>query len=226
VGAAVTDAMGRLAPEGLIGIHTNLFVPALGGVMPTDTEQEKRGGRADRRVQGDRLRLLRRAGHAAADDRLRAARIHRRAGGLDARPRHRIAMRRSPAHSSDRQPSGNLTRDHILRQHHAVLADRHRSLGGAVVLGERTGDGKGSGRRPGAAASHDSVRVHNLPRRDLADPAQLGREGIPECRLLQRGRQRWPLRGMGGARAVLAGDTGGVLIAAVARRSLYSSRMM
>jgi pimeloyl-ACP methyl ester carboxylesterase len=41
VGAAITDAMGRLAPKGLIGIHTNLFVPALGGTMPTDTEQEK-----------------------------------------------------------------------------------------------------------------------------------------------------------------------------------------
>ena len=41
VGAAVTDAMGRIAPEGLLGIHTNLFVPALGGVMPSDTDQER-----------------------------------------------------------------------------------------------------------------------------------------------------------------------------------------
>jgi pimeloyl-ACP methyl ester carboxylesterase len=41
VGAAVTDAMGRQAAPGLIGIHTNLFVPALGGTMPTDTEQER-----------------------------------------------------------------------------------------------------------------------------------------------------------------------------------------
>jgi pimeloyl-ACP methyl ester carboxylesterase len=41
VGAAVSDAMGRHAPEGLIGVHTNLFVPALGGNMPTDTGQEK-----------------------------------------------------------------------------------------------------------------------------------------------------------------------------------------
>jgi hypothetical protein len=41
VGAAATDAMGRLGPEGLVGIHTNLFVPALGGVMPTDTEEER-----------------------------------------------------------------------------------------------------------------------------------------------------------------------------------------
>jgi pimeloyl-ACP methyl ester carboxylesterase len=41
VGAAVTDAMGRIAPEGLLGIHTNLFVPALGGIMPSDTDQER-----------------------------------------------------------------------------------------------------------------------------------------------------------------------------------------
>ncbi len=41
VGAGVTDAMGRQAPEGLIGIHTNLLVPALGGTMPTDTDEER-----------------------------------------------------------------------------------------------------------------------------------------------------------------------------------------
>ncbi len=41
VGAGVTDAMGRQVPEGLIGIHTNLLVPALGGTMPTDTDEER-----------------------------------------------------------------------------------------------------------------------------------------------------------------------------------------
>jgi pimeloyl-ACP methyl ester carboxylesterase len=41
VGAGVSDAMGRQAPEGLIGIHTNLLVPALGGAMPTDTDEER-----------------------------------------------------------------------------------------------------------------------------------------------------------------------------------------
>jgi pimeloyl-ACP methyl ester carboxylesterase len=41
VGAGVTDAMGRQAPEGLIGIHTNLLVPALGGTMPTQTDEER-----------------------------------------------------------------------------------------------------------------------------------------------------------------------------------------
>src|SRR5215470_12040228 len=41
-GAAVTDAMGRQAPEGLAGIHLNLLVTALGGgAMPAGTEQER-----------------------------------------------------------------------------------------------------------------------------------------------------------------------------------------
>src|SRR6476661_8930661 len=43
VGAGVTDAMARLGPEGLIGIHTNLLVPALNNpaALPADTEQEQ-----------------------------------------------------------------------------------------------------------------------------------------------------------------------------------------
>src|SRR4051794_18998882 len=41
VGAGVSDTLGRQAPEGLIGIHTNLLVPALGGAMPTDTDEER-----------------------------------------------------------------------------------------------------------------------------------------------------------------------------------------
>jgi pimeloyl-ACP methyl ester carboxylesterase len=41
VGASVTDAMGRQAPEGLVGIHTNLLVTALAGPQPTESEQER-----------------------------------------------------------------------------------------------------------------------------------------------------------------------------------------
>jgi pimeloyl-ACP methyl ester carboxylesterase len=41
VGAAVTDAMGRQAPEGLIGIHTNLLVTVLAGPQPLDTDEER-----------------------------------------------------------------------------------------------------------------------------------------------------------------------------------------
>jgi pimeloyl-ACP methyl ester carboxylesterase len=41
VGAAVTDAMGRQAPEGLVGIHTNLLVTVLAGPQPEESEQER-----------------------------------------------------------------------------------------------------------------------------------------------------------------------------------------
>jgi len=42
-GAAVTDAMGGQAPEGLLGIHLNFLRNALGNVggMPSDSEQER-----------------------------------------------------------------------------------------------------------------------------------------------------------------------------------------
>ncbi len=41
VGASITDAMGRRAPEGLLGIHMNLLVTALGVPQPTESEQER-----------------------------------------------------------------------------------------------------------------------------------------------------------------------------------------
>ena len=43
VGAGVTDAMGRQAPPGLVGIHLNLLAPALGVVdqLPAESEQEQ-----------------------------------------------------------------------------------------------------------------------------------------------------------------------------------------
>src|SRR5262245_43950792 len=41
VGAAVTDAMGRQAPEGLLGIHMNLLVTVLGGPQPAESDEER-----------------------------------------------------------------------------------------------------------------------------------------------------------------------------------------
>ena len=41
VGAAVTDTMGRQAPEGLLGIHTNLLVTVLAGPQPAESDEER-----------------------------------------------------------------------------------------------------------------------------------------------------------------------------------------
>ena len=41
VGAAVTDTMGRQAPEGLLGIHMNLLVTVLAGPPPAESEEER-----------------------------------------------------------------------------------------------------------------------------------------------------------------------------------------
>jgi pimeloyl-ACP methyl ester carboxylesterase len=41
VGAAVTDTMGRQAPNGLLGIHMNLLVTVLGAPPPAESEQER-----------------------------------------------------------------------------------------------------------------------------------------------------------------------------------------
>jgi pimeloyl-ACP methyl ester carboxylesterase len=42
VGAAVTDAMGRQAPEGLLGIHINLLIASIGREdLPAESEQER-----------------------------------------------------------------------------------------------------------------------------------------------------------------------------------------
>ena len=178
VGAAVTDAMGRQAPEGLVGIHTNLLVTGAGRRRPPDGHRGgTRGARRARHIPGERLRLLPRAGHAAADDRLRAAGLTRRPGGLDARPRHGQLLQDLPR-VRRRAARGQPHPGPHPRQHHAVLADGHRRLGGAVVLGERTSRRPRRG-RPGSSAGLAPGRLHHVPRRDLPGAAQLGRASTP-----------------------------------------------
>jgi Epoxide hydrolase N terminus len=90
-GAAVTDAMGRQAPAGLLGIHPKRPQGSAGQRqrhargLPRGTRRARR----DQHLQDERLRLLPGASDAAADDRLRPAGFTSRAGGLNARPRHR-----------------------------------------------------------------------------------------------------------------------------------------
>ena len=213
-GAAVTDAMGRQAPEGLAGIHMNLLVTALGGgAMPAGTEQERAALEQTKtfRATGfgyflEQATRPQTIGYALLDSPVALA-----AWMLDHDTDAYYKISRAFV---DGQPSGRPDPGPHPRQHHAVLADGHRGLGGPVVLGERTSPGPRG--RAGSPAGHAPGRLHHVPRRDLPGPAQLGRAGLPHPHLLPRGRQGRPLRRLGRARAVRDRDPGRVQAAALA----------
>ena len=113
VGAGVTDAMGRQAPEGLVGIHTNLLVPALGGTMPTDTDEERAAaaqiatfGQSGNGYFVEMATRPQTIGYALLDSPVALA-----AWMIDHDTDAYYKIARAFV---DEQPSGNLTRDHIL----------------------------------------------------------------------------------------------------------------
>jgi pimeloyl-ACP methyl ester carboxylesterase len=114
VGAAVTDAMGRQAPEGLLGIHINLLVTVLaGGPMPSETEEERAALDAAETFKTDGfgyfLEMATRPqtiGYAQLDSPVALA-----AWLLD---HDTDSYYKIASAFVDEQPSGNLTRDNIL----------------------------------------------------------------------------------------------------------------
>jgi pimeloyl-ACP methyl ester carboxylesterase len=114
VGAAVTDAMGRQALEGLIGIHTNLFVPGLaGGDFPKETEKERAAAQAGAafRATGfgyfiEQATRPQTIGYALLDSPVALA-----AWMLDHDTDSYYKISRAFVEG---EPAGNLTRDHIL----------------------------------------------------------------------------------------------------------------
>ena len=113
VGAGVTDAMGRQAPEGLIGIHTNLLVPALGGTMPTNTDEERAAaaqiatfGQSGKGYFVEMATRPQTIAYALLDSPVALA-----AWMVDHDTDAYYKITRA---FTDGQPSGNLTRDHIL----------------------------------------------------------------------------------------------------------------
>ena len=113
-GAAITDAMGREAPEGLLGIHMNLLVTALGGgAMPAGTEQERAALEQTKtfRASGfgyflEQATRPQTIGYALLDSPVALA------GWMldhDTDAYYKISRA-----FVDGQPSGGLTRDHIL----------------------------------------------------------------------------------------------------------------
>ena len=115
VGAFVTDAMGRQGADGLIGIHTNLFVPGLGnpGAFPQNTEDERAAATAGAtfRATGfgyfiEQATRPQTIGYALLDSPIALA-----AWMLD---HDTDAYYKIASAFVDDKPSGNLTRDHIL----------------------------------------------------------------------------------------------------------------
>ncbi len=113
VGAGVTDAMSRQAPEGLIGVHTNLLVPALGGAVPSETDEERAAAAQiatfNRSGNGYFVEMATRPqtiGYALLDSPVALA-----AWMVD---HDTDAYYKIASAFVDEKPSGNLTRDHIL----------------------------------------------------------------------------------------------------------------
>ncbi len=113
-GASVTDAMGRQGADGLIGIHLSLLVSGLGGgSQPTETEEERSAAAAVAafRASGfgyflEQATRPQTIGYALLDSPVALA-----AWMLD---HDTDSYYKISSAFVDGQPSGNLTRDHIL----------------------------------------------------------------------------------------------------------------
>jgi hypothetical protein len=113
VGAVITDAMGRQAPQGLIGIHMNLLVTALAAPQPTQTAEERAAadalaafnatGRGYLVEQSTRPQTI---GYALLDSPIALA-----AWMLD---HDTDSYYKISGAFVDGRPTGNLTREHIL----------------------------------------------------------------------------------------------------------------
>jgi pimeloyl-ACP methyl ester carboxylesterase len=117
VGSQVTDAMGRLALDGLIGIHTNLLTPALGdpnalsASPPTEAEQAALDQLAAFHATGtgyfvEQATRPETIGYALLDSPIALA-----AWMIDHDTDAYYKIARAFV---DKQPSGNLSRDHVL----------------------------------------------------------------------------------------------------------------
>jgi pimeloyl-ACP methyl ester carboxylesterase len=113
VGAAVTDAMGRQALEGLLGIHMNLLVTVLAGPQPAESEEERAAAKQEATFResgfGYFLEMATRPqtiGYALLDSPVALA-----AWLLDHDTDSYYKISRAFV---DGEPVGNLTRDHIV----------------------------------------------------------------------------------------------------------------
>ena len=220
-GALVTDFMGAQAPAGLIGIHTNMpgtlppkiskviasNVLGAGDPAPTDLSAEEQ--RAYDRLSffymkgigyalemGNRPQTL--YGLADSPIALAAWMLDHDAWSYEDITRAFV----------DEQPVGNLTRDEVLDNVTLYWLTNTGVSSARLYWENKLGffDVKGVDRPDG--------RQH-LPERDLPGPSELGRAGLPEPHLLQRGRRRKPLRRLAGAGDLHERAASGVQVASL-----------
>ena len=181
VGAAVTDAMGRQAPEGLLGIHVNVLAAVLGSGINSRRSPTRNAPRTTRSRRSGRSGsgYFLENGHAAADDRVRPAGFTRRLAAWmldhDTDSYYKIA-----GAFVDGEPVGNLTRDNIVDN----ITLYWLTGTGASAARSYWEDGRALGRsaceRPSSSGGLGSGRLHDVPRRGLGCPTQLGREVYPD----------------------------------------------
>ena len=174
VGASVTDFMGRQAPEGLIGIHLSLLSGALGiaDKLPAKSEQERaaHNALATFRTSGfgyflEQSTRPQTIGYSLLDSPVGLA-----AWLLDHDTDSYYKISRAFV---DRKPVGNLTRESIvdnitlywLTGTGASAARWYWEFGQFLAAAGAAG---------GSSAGQSSRRLHDVPRRDLGCPAQLG----------------------------------------------------
>ena len=216
-GAGVTDAMGRLAPDGLLGLHFNFLSAAPRELLMAALNIRLAFSMEDREELSKVVAAVMRGYIAEMGE-------HPQTIGypLGDSPLGLAAWMLDHDADSLREDLPRLCRRAALgqphpgprpRQHHAVLADQHRGLGRAAVLGGRT---RCESRPQAAAAARLAPGgLHGVPRRAVPGPAPLGQERLPQPHLLQRGRPGRPLRRLGRAEAVRDRDAGGVPVTAV-----------
>jgi pimeloyl-ACP methyl ester carboxylesterase len=196
VGAAVTDAMGRQAPEGLLGIHMNLLVTVLTGPQPAESAQE--------RAAADQLATFRESGFRYFLE--MATRPQTIAYALPDSPVALAAWLLDHDTDSYYQDLPRLPRRRARgqshprphrRQHHAVLADGHRRLGGPVRRSRsrsasppspaRSGGPRAAGSRTPTRRSPTSTRSTGAGTSPLGSPSS----SLPRCELHSAHSAKW-----------------------------------
>ena len=193
-GNAVSEVMALQQPPGLLGIHTNMAatVPpdvskalAAGGPPPAGLSPEEKHA-------WDQLDDFYKNGLGYAIE-------------MNNRPQTLYALVDSPvglaawmldhdirSYANDRprfrRQAGRADAGRRPRQHHALLADEHRDLLGAALLGHRA---QSAGRRLlRRKRRQDPGRRERLSRRDLSGAEELGGEGVSQADPLQQASTR------------------------------------